>query len=549
MAKFRQNLLARVSAVVLSTVFFVGTLSSCGTGEAKASLDYLLDAPVLTYNANTLEGAATGTVSAFSRVLTGFSFIGPGGESVADRDFGITQSVVGEENKVIFTISPRALYSDGVPVTCEDIVLSWVASSGRFPAFSAASTAGYRDISDIDCAPGAKSATVTFFPGRVPTNWAALFSATTLMPSHVLLRAIPGFNLIAAARDNDLEAMNRAAQFWNQGWNLVPGSVDLSVFPSSGPYKLDSYTTDEGLILVKNDQWWGEPPRIARIAIWTKGMVSPEVLNNIEIADIAQGSLDGSALSTLKITPFISRSVEQLVLQNTGIFSNAKLRKAFALCVPRQRLAEQAAAPGVVNVRLDTSQAVIPEAVARLQVNQYTQVDIEAARSAAEGPFVVRIGYTSPDIRRSAEVAAIAQSCQAAGITVQDVSSPTFSPQQLRNGQVDVMLSGTAGSIGPGGAAFAAQDRSALRSSDGNDVGQYANPRIDAIIDELAIFTEPNDQLRLLQEAEGILWKDLPTIPLYFQPRTAGWVSDLLNVVPNPTRVGLTWNLDRWVQT
>lgn len=55
-----------------------------------------------------------------------------------------------------YQISDDAVYSDGRPVTCDDLVLAWAAQSGRFPGFDAATQAGYVDIANIECTAGQK---------------------------------------------------------------------------------------------------------------------------------------------------------------------------------------------------------------------------------------------------------------------------------------------------------------------------------------------------------------------------------------------------------
>ena len=78
-------------------------------------------------------GAASGGPQAFARVLTGFNYHGPDGQVVGDRDFG-TISVAGRAPLVLdYQINDNAVYSDGKPITCDDMVLAWAAQSGRFP--------------------------------------------------------------------------------------------------------------------------------------------------------------------------------------------------------------------------------------------------------------------------------------------------------------------------------------------------------------------------------------------------------------------------------
>ena len=85
-----------------------------------------------------------------------------------------------------YQISDNAVYSDGKPITCDDMVLAWAAQSGRFPGFDAASQAGYGDIAAVDCAPGQKKARVSFAQDRAFVDYGQLFAATSMMPSHVI---------------------------------------------------------------------------------------------------------------------------------------------------------------------------------------------------------------------------------------------------------------------------------------------------------------------------------------------------------------------------
>src|SRR6187401_880488 len=100
-----------ILAAVMSLVGCLG-LSSCASGPAD-DVDYAVDGTLVTYNTNTVTGAASAGPQAFARVLTGFNYHGPEGQVVGDRDFG-TISVVGRAPLVLdYVISDDAVYSDG----------------------------------------------------------------------------------------------------------------------------------------------------------------------------------------------------------------------------------------------------------------------------------------------------------------------------------------------------------------------------------------------------------------------------------------------------
>ena len=171
-------------AAVLSLAGALG-LTSC-SGSNADEIAYAVDGALTTYNINTVAGAASGGPQAFARVLTGFSYHGPDGQIVGDHDFG-TVSVVGRAPLVLdYVINDKAVYSDGKPITCDDMVLAWASQSGRFPGFDAASRAGYSDIATVDCVPGQKKARVSFAQDRGFVDFGQLFAATSMMPSHVI---------------------------------------------------------------------------------------------------------------------------------------------------------------------------------------------------------------------------------------------------------------------------------------------------------------------------------------------------------------------------
>ncbi|QBJ98319.1 peptide-binding protein [Rhodococcus sp. ABRD24] len=562
------------SLVALTATAAVGATAACGnSADQVPSLGYAIDNVVTTYNGNTVDGAATGAVQALGRVLTGMSYTGPSGSPVADTDFGTASVLPGDVFTVQYRLNPSAVYSDGVPVSCDDLVLAWAAGSGRFTRpgdggapvslFASATRAGYADIDRVDCQPGSKDATVVFKPGRGFLDWRSLFGATEVMPAHVAAQAAGVPDLVGAVRSGDGDAVARIADFWNSGWSLTPGELDLARFPSSGPYRIDSYTEDDGLVLVENERWWGNKPATSRIVVWPKGTdVQSRIADgDVEVVDIGAGSIGGLDLGGFEVTDEPSRSLEQLVLATRGTLGSVDARRALALCLPRQQLFDELGHPGfdrpvglgsgVVDSRMTAPDTLFYTSAVAAEGGIYTDPDIPgavAARERAGQPnLTVRVGYLGPDDRRARTVQMIAASCAPAGITVEDASSPIFSPTALGAGQVDAVLAGTASAAGTAGTAAETDAAYALHSGNGTNFGGFANGRLDRIIDQLAVDASLSARMSLSGEAEAILWDDMPTVPLFDQPRTTAHTSGMHAVVPNPTRSGAGWNMDRWI--
>ncbi|OBK78247.1 ABC transporter substrate-binding protein [Mycobacterium sp. 1274761.0] len=539
--------LRMTAAAVTAALACAMGVSSC-SGNPAGEITYTVDGTLTTYNTNTIAGAASGGPQAFARVLTGFNYHGPDGQIVGDHDFG-TIAVVGRAPLILdYVISDNAVYSDGKPVTCDDLVLAWAAQSGRFPAFEAASQAGYREIATVDCASGQKRARVSFAPDRGVVDYGQLFSATSLMPAHVLSDEL-GVDVTGAIINNDGPAIDRIAQAWNSTWNLTP-KLDLKHFPSSGPYKIESVGDDGAVVLVANDKWWGAKPVTHKVIVRPRGADVQDRLNNgtVDVVDVATGSsgvLNMPEGYTRDDSP--SAGIEQLIFAAQGPLAAPPARRALALCTPRDVIARNAEAP-IANTRLNpvTEEAVgSGEAVG---AEQFVASNPGAAREAlGNQPLQVRIGYQTPNARLAATVGAIAKACAPAGITVQDVASDTTGPLTLRNNEIDVLLSSTGGATGSGSTGSSAMDAYALHTGNGNNLSGYSNPRIDGIIDGLAVTADPKEIGNLLGEAGPMLWADLPTLPLYRQQRTLITSKNMYAVSSNPTRWGAGWNMDRWV--
>lgn len=562
--------LAAGTAAVAASALAVGCAQQ--DGDTSATIGLAVDAPITTYNANTTDGAHTAARAVFGRVLPGLSYLGPDGSPVADRDFAVVELSQGEALTLRVQFNPDATYSDGMPVACDDLVLAWAAGSGVFtrtddtgavaPMFNAASDSGLADIEAVDCQAGSKEALVRFKRGRNYTDWRYLFDATTLMPAHVAARAANVPDIPAAVAARDLEAVGRVAEFWNTGWALQPGDLDLSLYPASGPYMVQSYTTEGGLVLVPNPNWFGDTPRTPRIVLWPQpqDLGAKIASRQVEVFDIGADAVPGLDLYGFDIATARSLDSEQLIFNYRGLFGSRDARIAFAACVPRQRIVEEVVRPlyrqdaeangARLDSRVEAQASTGYPFVAATARERFVQPDLPLAGSRQEvKDATVRIGYTGPDRRREEVVSAIARSCKDAGIIVQNVSAPGFDARgAMARNEVDIVLGGDAGKPGPSGTLAALDGISVLRSGSPLNLGGFANPRIDQLIAELAVTADANRRFELAAEAEAILWDELPTLPLYEEPRTIASINELHGVVANPSAAGVGWNMDRWVK-
>jgi peptide/nickel transport system substrate-binding protein len=281
----------------------------------------------------------------------------------------------------------------------------------------------------------------------------------------------------------------------------------------------------------------------------------------VGVIDIGAGSIPGLDLADFAAHNEPALATEQLTLATSGVFAAEAARRAFALCIPRQRLYDQLGHPdysrpaglgaGVVNSRITAPDSLNYPAAAAEGV-KIPGGDVAGAQAMlASGPrtFTVRIGYTGPDERRHATVAAMSEACNPAGITVIDSATAGFDPRALREGKVDAILGGPGSATGAPETSAGLTGRYALRAGSGANFGGYANARYDGAVDQLAIAADPGTVLNATADAERLLWTDVPTIPLFSQPRTIAFRKGLHNAVPSASAAGSGWNMDRWVLT
>ncbi|MEO9328591.1 ABC transporter substrate-binding protein [Gordonia aurantiaca] len=558
----RQRGVRRVLSLFVGLVAGAGVVTACGDG-GPPTIDYVVDARISGYNANTVEGNADGVLMATSRLLPGFSLLGPQGQVIPDRDVGTVTEVPDRVPTLRYEFAPEAKFSDGVALDCDDLMLAWAAMSGRFPGFTPATTAGYRDIEAVECAPGDKTVTVRFASGRKYQDWLSLFGAGTMLPAHIVARDAGLGDVVDAIKGRDRAAIARIATAWNTGFALTFGPVDHDRFPASGPYRIDRYSRSGGLVLVPNDEWWGDPPATSRIVIWGRGTDATRRLpdGRFDVVDVTAGivgsEIAGSPGADGPPSPSRAVSVEQIVLAARGVFGDARMRQAFASCIPRQDLAKDFSNGAQVwNLRVLVPADNLAGTMNGELGQNYGKPDPERARTllreatgqgsqGAVRPRTVRLGYLAPTERWSNMAAAIAASCKDAGFVVEDVSSPEMQVDALGK-DVDAMIVAAGSSFAAAGAADPARDAYALRGGDPLDLSGIRDPQISRGVDQYAVtFAEP-ERLRLARSIENAAWSVMPSVPLFASPRVRQWKDRIGGVVPGLARNGTGWNMDRW---
>ena len=138
---------------------------------------------------------------------------------------------------IVYTLNPKAVWSDGVPITAADFKYAWEEQRGD-PVVSSpdvASIAGYRDIASVTGSNGGHTVTVKF--KTTFADWQMLFS--NLVPAHVMEKV-----------------------GWSPSCTTVSPAIDLS----GGPFEIES-VSGQTIRLVQNPRWWGTPANARSITV------------------------------------------------------------------------------------------------------------------------------------------------------------------------------------------------------------------------------------------------------------------------------------------
>ena len=573
---------SKLSAAAALTAGSALVLSACapaGPADAKkeeggGSVSYSVGADEFaSYNGVQSNTYSTYNSAVVDRLFSSFWTFGPKGEIVRNEEFGTYKKVSDDPLTVEYEISEDAKWSDGTDVTAGDFIVQWAADNpeitkedGETPLFDSITSDPGTYIKQAPKGdPKGKKFTVTY--DQPYADWEILIN--TALPAHVIAEesGMEFEELVEAAREKDADKLEKAAKFWNEGWDFKPGKLpDQSKIPSMGPYKIkeDGWQAGQSITLEANDKYWGEKPGIEELVI---KMAAPET----HVQSLQNGDIDviepQATVDTMKQLEGLG---DQAKVQTGDLmtwehldfyrgegspFNDEKVREAFALCVPRQQIVDNLVKPivddaEVMNLRevfpfQDGYEDIVKEAVPEQM--QSGEADVEKAKqllkeAGAEGT-TIRVGYQNGNQRRTETVSLIKSSCDEAGFEIKDAGDENFFTEVMPAGDFDVALFAWSGS------GQKASGRNIYHSSGKQNQVKYSNEKVDKAWDELASELDEDKQKEKVAEIEKLLWEDYQAIPLYAHPGIVGHSANLENVEQAATQSGALWNVEKWTRS
>lgn len=522
------------------------------------------------YNTMTPDTYDTYSSAVSGRYLASFFYFGTDGKAIQNTDLGKVEKLSDSPLKIKYTINDNAKWSDGTPITVADAIMSWgtqnaslMGSDGKTPLFNNVSGDLVEQApKGPEGDPNGKSFTITYTDPNPDWQLQTLLD----FPAHVVAKqaGMSMDDFVAALRAQDKTKLAKAAKFWNTGWLLGKGKLpDKSLIPSSGPYLLSSWDKGQSVTLKANPDYYGEKPGVKTL---TFRFVDPGAM----VQALQNGDLDVMSpqptVDTLKQLQNLGDQAQiyegdtltwehvDFNFAGTSVFKgNADLRKAFAMCIPRQQIVDNLIKPLNSKAEVLNTRDTLPgqegyEDVLKASYNgEYDQPDIAKskeliAKAGKTGKVKVRIGYGSPNPRRANEVQLIKASCDKAGFDVQDISSAEFMAPggPLDQSDYDAVLFAWAGS------GQLTSGANIYSTGKPQNFGKYSNKKVDAAFKKIQTTMDMKEHIAQEEIIEKQLWDDMFGIPIFQHPAVDASRSDIKNVIHTDTQDGITWNADQW---
>ena len=468
---------------------------------------------------------------------------------------------------VVYKLNPKAVWSDGTPITADDFIYNWQAQSAN-PAYTdvgnqpydVASSAGYNQISsvvgsapsggaaraagstadrNVGLCPNGRTITVTFKPSF--SDWRSLFG--NIVPAHIA-RTV--------------------------GWNT--GFAGPAQVISGSWFKIQSYNANQSLVLTRNPTYWGTPAKLSKLVFqfFSDDSQLVPALQNKEIDIFNPTSLNLSIVQTASQVPNTTKVTQPGLQFEHFDFNQAdpylakvQVREAIAHGVNRQAIIARTVGEISKSVTPLGSRMLMPTQ-AGYKGTSYAYSPSQSISLLKELGFKKVNGYFEPNygpqkgqpltftiqsttgnsIRAETEELFQAQ-MKAIGIklNIQNYDANTFFGTNLPTGayQIGEFAWVSTPFISGNQPIYCSYTNATMC---GENWTHSASTEIDKLLASGS--AAPTQEIEDYNKADAALWQNMVTLPLYQQHVFWAWSNSLKGVVPNTSSTGVTWNAENW---
>lgn len=445
--------------------------------------------------------------------------IGADGSATVDTDYFTAVELTGTDpQEVTYTINPQAVWSDGTPITWEDIASQIHAISGADPEFAIASTSGAERVASVTRGADDRQAVVTF--AKPYAEWRGMFAGNGML--------LP-------------KSMTATPEAFNKAQLDRPG-------PSAGPFILSSLDrTTQRIVLTRNPRWWGRTPRLDSITylVLDEAARMPALQNH---------TIDAAGVATLdQLT--IARRTDGIAIRRAptptwthftfngapgSILADKRLRLAIMRGIDRATIAKVTqrgltADPVALNNHIyvagqegyrDNSAVVAydPQRASR-ELDELGWMRHGAYREKDGRRLVLRhLLYDAQSTRIFGQVAQHSLAQIGVNLELEAKSGGGFFRDYVVPGDFDIAQFGWVGD------AFPLAGLTQIYASYGeSNFGRIGSPAIDAKIEQTLAALDPQAARERANEVDALLWAEGFSLPLIQTPGNVAVRSTLAN--------------------
>jgi peptide/nickel transport system substrate-binding protein len=339
-------------------------------------------------------------------------------------------------------------------------------------------------------------------------------------------------------------------------WNLSDGAMGIVPYGSgdemtqhpigSGPFKFVSAETDREVVLERNDDYWGEKAKLARVRF---AVVPDETTEALELrkgsGDIAINVLTPDTVHALERDPKLAvQTGPGTRLAYLGfnlrdpILKDARVRQAIAYALDRETMIEylwRGEAQPARSILPTQSWAYNGDVPAYGHDPEKAKALLDAAGyTPVNGVRFHIMVKSSTDANTRLMFAVIQQQLREVGIAV-DIRSFEFATffSDVQHGAFQMYgLRWIGGNEDPD--IFEYAFHSSKFPPNGANRDYYYNPRVDELIDKARREVDPNIRKPLYDEVQSLLAQDLPYINLWYLDNVLVHTRRVKNLTLNP---------------
>jgi peptide/nickel transport system substrate-binding protein len=453
-----------------------------------------------------------------------------------------TLSTVGGNQVVTYPLNPKAVWSDGQPITATDFKYTWDQIAHGANIYD---RTGYDRIASVDDS-NPRVAVVTF---QSPfAGWRQLFGGGFygVFPSHLL-----------AGKDRD--AQMKDGYTW-----------------SGGPFKIQTWDKGVRIVLVPNPNYWGPKPKLAKVTFrfLTDTAAEFQAFQGGEVSAIYP-SPEPDVVRTLKrgvsgastVFNADTGNIEALWMNNSVFpFDSVKVRQAVAYAIDRAAIVRLLFAPlGVTHPTNSLNPPILaPYSDQHAFAGYHRDLRKVDQLMTADGwqksggiwqkngrAAQFSIQSTAGDKRRELIEQILQQQLHDAGftLTVDNKDANSLFGQILPAGNFQLGLyADVVTDLDPGlCATFCAKNiPTAANSTSGQNYTRTSIPTLDPLLQ--AVDTNVNDAARVQasKAADRILADQQVTLPLDPLPNIGVWSNHIGGVQGDNPVFAIFWNLSQW---